>query len=64
VDEISEYVRDCLDHCGVPLDNWSNIYLTGGGLALMPGGRSYLSAQWGRTVRAPSPKAAKFNSPV
>ena len=64
VDEISEYIRDCLDHCGVPLDNWSNIYLTGGGLAMMPGGRSYLSAQLGRTVRAPSPKAAKFNSPV
>ena len=64
VDEISEYIRDCLDHCGVPLNNWSNIYLTGGGLAMMPGGRSYLSAQLGRTVRAPSPKAAKFNSPV
>ena len=64
VDEISEYIRDCLDHCGVPLDSWSNIYLTGGGLAMMPGGRSYLSAQLGRTVRAPSPKAAKFNSPI
>ncbi|MCL2812297.1 MAG: hypothetical protein FWD25_10500 [Clostridia bacterium] len=64
VDEISEYIRDCLDHCGVSLDNWSNIYLTGGGLAMMPGGRSYLSAQLGRTVRAPSPKAAKFNSPI
>ena len=64
VDELSEFIRDCLDHCGVRLDNWSNIYLTGGGLAMMTGGRSYLSAQLGRTVRAPSAKAAKFNSPI
>jgi len=64
VDELSEFIRDCLDHCGVALDNWSNIYLTGGGLAMMPGGRSYLSAQLGRTVRAPAAKAAKFNSPI
>ena len=64
VDELSEYIRECLDHCGVWLDNWSNIYLTGGGLALMAGGRSYLSAQLGRPVRTLSAKAAKFNSPI
>ncbi len=64
VDELSEFIRDCLDHCGVHLDSWSNIYLTGGGLALMAGGRAYLSTQLGRTVRAPSAKAAKFNSPI
>ncbi len=64
VDELCEYIREGLDHCGAHLDNWSTIYLTGGGLAMMPGGRSYLSTQLGRTVRAPSSKAAKFNSPI
>ena len=64
VDELCEYIKECIEHSGVRLDNWSNVYLTGGGLALMNGGRAYLSAQLGRAVRATSPKAAKFNSPV
>ncbi len=64
VDELCEMIKDCLDHSGVRMDSWSNIYLTGGGLAMMNGGRAYLSAQLGRTVRAPAPKAAKFNSPI
>ncbi|MDR3052180.1 MAG: cell division protein FtsA [Oscillospiraceae bacterium] len=64
VDELCEFIKDALDHSGVHLDSWSNIYLTGGGLAMINGGRAYLSAQLDRTVRAPAPKAAKFNSPV
>lgn len=64
VDELSEMIKDCLDHCGVRMDSWSNIYLTGGGVAMMSGGRQYLSTQLGRTVRAPAAKAAKFNSPA
>lgn len=64
VDEVAEEVREELNHSGVRLGSWSNVYLTGGGLALMRGGREYLSAQLERPVRAPSPKAAKLNSPV
>ncbi|MCL1965125.1 MAG: cell division protein FtsA [Firmicutes bacterium] len=64
VDEISEQIREELNHSGVRLGSWSNVYLTGGGLAMMRGGREYLSAQMERPVRAPSPKAAKLNSPV
>ncbi len=64
VDELSEMIKDCLEHCGVRMDNWSNVYLTGGGLVLMAGGRQYLSTQLGRTVRALPTKAAKFNSPI
>jgi cell division protein FtsA len=64
VDEIAEMVRDCLEHSGVRLGSWSNIYLTGGGIAMMRGGREYLSRQLERPVRAPAPKAAKLNSPI
>lgn len=42
----------------------SQIYLTGGGLALMRGGRDYLAEQIGRPVKASTPKTAKMNSPV
>ena len=55
VDEIAEEIRNELERSGVRLGSWSNIYLTGGGLALMRGGREYLSAQLERPVRAPSP---------
>lgn len=64
VDEIAESIREELNSSGVRLGSWSNMYLTGGGLSLMRGGREYLSAQLERPIRAPSPKAAKLNSPV
>jgi len=64
VDEIAEMIREELNHSGVRLGSWSNVYLTGGGLALMRGGREYLASQLERPVRAPTPKAAKLNSPV
>ncbi|MEG0767144.1 MAG: cell division FtsA domain-containing protein [Clostridia bacterium] len=64
VDEIAEMIRDSVEHSGVRLGSWSNVYLTGGGLAMMRGGREYLSSQMERPVRAPAPKAAKLNSPV
>ncbi|HIQ63284.1 MAG: cell division protein FtsA [Christensenellales bacterium] len=64
VDEIAEKIREELNHSGVRLGSWSNVYLTGGGLAMMRGGREYLSAQMERPVRSPTPKAAKLNSPV
>ena len=63
VDELAEMIKECIDHCGVRIDGWSNIYLTGGGLSQMVGGRAYLSERLGRTVRALPTKAAKFNSP-
>lgn len=42
----------------------SQIYLTGGGIALMRGGREYLAARVGRPVKVPAQKTAKLNSPV
>ncbi len=64
VDEIAELIRDELSHSGVRLGSWSNVYLTGGGLSMMRGGREYLSSQMERPIRAPSPKGAKLNSPI
>ena len=64
VDEIAEMIQDCIDHSGVRLGSWSNIYLTGGGSAPMNGGRVYLSNQLGRAVRQPAAKTAKLNSPI
>lgn len=42
----------------------TQVYLTGGGIALMRGGREYLAARLGRTVKVPAPKAARLNSPI
>ncbi|MDR2504889.1 MAG: hypothetical protein LBD16_02150 [Oscillospiraceae bacterium] len=64
VDEIADAIKDALDKSGVRLGSWSNVYLTGGGLALMRGGREYLARQLERPIRAPAPKAAKLNSPI
>ena len=64
VDEIAEMIQECIDHSGVRLGSWSNIYLTGGGIAPMNGGRVYLSNQLGRAVRQPAAKTAKLNSPI
>jgi len=42
----------------------SQVYLTGGGLALMRGGREYLAAQINRPVKVAAAKSSKMNSPV
>ncbi len=46
------------------LGSRSQVFLTGGGLALMRGGREYLSAQIGRPVKVAAAKSSKMNSPV
>lgn len=42
----------------------SQVFLTGGGLTLMRGGREYLSAKIGRPVKTAAVKTSKMNSPV
>ena len=42
----------------------SQVYLTGGGISLMRGGREYLAEKIGMPVRAATVKTAKLNSPV
>ena len=64
VDEIAQLVQENLSSVGLMLSTRNNYYLTGGGLAMMRGGREYLSAQMERMVKAPLPLAAKLNSPM
>ena len=42
----------------------SQLFVTGGGIAMMRGGREYLAGKLGRPVKIPMAKAAKLNSPV
>lgn len=52
--------NDALDLLGAR----SQIYLTGGGIAMMRSARDYLAEKIGRPVKAAAPKTAKMNSPV
>ena len=56
---IEKTVREASAHTGPR----SQIYLTGGGIAMMNGGREYLANKLGRPVRSPASKAVKLNTP-
>ena len=64
VDEIAAEIKKALEESGVKLGNWSNVYLTGGGVAFNRGGRDYLSAKLGRPVRDTPKRTVKMSSPI
>ena len=64
VDEIAAEIKRALEESGVKLGNWSNIYLTGGGIAFNRGGRDYLSSKLGRPVRDTPKRTVKMSSPI
>ena len=64
VDEIAAEIKKALEESGVKLDNWSNVYLTGGGVAFNRGGKDYLSAKLGRPVRDTPKRTVKMSSPI
>lgn len=64
VDEIADMINQCIEDSGIKLGNWSNIYLTGGGLAMNRGGKDYLSARLNRPVRDTVKRTVKLSSPV
>lgn len=64
VDEIAEEIKKALDESGVKLGNWSNVYLTGGGVAFNRGGKDYLGAKLGRPVRDTPKRTVKMSSPI
>ena len=64
VDEIADMLRECIDDSGIKLRDWSVIYLTGGGLSLNRGGKDYLSAKLGKTVRETVKRTIKMSSPI
>ena len=65
VDELADMVRLTVNNdVSELLGPRSQIYLTGGGLALMRGGREYLSEKIGRPIKVAAAKSSKMNSPV
>lgn len=63
-EEIAVMVNKELETRGVRLGSWSNLYLTGGGLAMNKGGRDFFSAKIGRTVRDLPKRSVKLHSPI
>ena len=64
VDEIAAEVKKALEESGLKLANYSNVYLTGGGLAINRGGKDYLSSKLGRPVRETPKRTVKMSSPI
>ena len=64
VDEIATEIKKALEESGVKLGNWSNVYLTGGGVAFNRGGKDYLSSKLGRPVRETPKRTVKMSSPI
>ena len=65
VNELGEMIELTINNdAGGYLGARSQVFLTGGGLALMRGGREYLSAMIGKPVKVVAAKSSKMNSPV
>jgi cell division ATPase FtsA len=64
VDELCDMIAGAMKECDGLLTQRSQVFITGGGLALMRGGREYLAAKLGRPVKVSMAKSAKLNSPV
>jgi len=60
VDEMLEMIDDAIKKSGIHLGNWSNIYLTGGGLMPMQGARVYAAGKLSRSVREAVAKTVKL----
>ena len=60
----ADEIKKALDESGVKLGNWSNVYLTGGGVAFNRGGKDYLSSKLGRPVRDTPKRTVKMSSPI
>ncbi len=64
VDELAAEIKAALEESGVKLGNWSNVYLTGGGMAFNRGGKDYLSSKLGRPVRETPKRSVRMSSPI
>lgn len=62
VDKIADAIKSSLEESGIRLGNWSNFYLTGGGLSFNRGGKDYLSSRLERPVRETPKRTTKLNS--
>ena len=65
MDSLCEEIALCVKNDAAPhLGARSQLFLTGGGIALMRGGREHLAACLNRPIKVPVAKSAKMNSPV
>ena len=64
VNELASLIDLALKECEARLSARSQVFITGGGIAMMRGGREYLAGRLGRPVKVSMAKAAKLNSPV
>lgn len=64
VDELAGMIAGAMKECEKYLGARSQVFITGGALAMMRGGREYLASKLGRPVKVSMAKAAKLNSPV
>ena len=62
VDELAAEIKQVIEESGVRLGGWSNIYLTGGGLAFNRGGREYLANRLERPIRDIPKRTTKLNN--
>lgn len=60
VDELLEMIDEAVKKSGIRLGNWSNVYMTGGGLMTMNGARVYAAGKLSRGVREASTKTVKL----
>lgn len=60
VDEMLEMIDEAIKKSGIRLGNWSNIYVTGGGLMPMSGARVYAASKLSRNVREAAAKTVKL----
>ncbi|MBR4082557.1 MAG: hypothetical protein IKK21_12305 [Clostridia bacterium] len=62
VDEIAEMIETTIRESGIKLGNWSNIYLTGGGLSFNENGKTYLAGKLQQPVRDVPKRTTKLSS--
>lgn len=63
-DELIEQIEWTMDKCKGLLTERSQVFITGGGLAMMRGGREYLAGKLHRPVKVSMVRSAKLDSPV
>jgi len=64
VDEIAEMLAEALIRAQAFTGARAQVYLTGGGLAMMQGGREYLGGQLKRVIKTPTQRASRLNTPA
>lgn len=64
VGELAEMVNESLQNGEIAVTPRTTFYLTGGGLALMRGGREFFSMALDKPVKAPLPRTSKLNNPA